>query len=71
MGIQHINVSAAFIFATSGLLQIQSHMEDQGQLYFIIGGCFGFMTILIFFGIKDVDISKQSQEELGLGEIKT
>ena len=53
-GITQILVSCAFIFSSTGLMQIASFVEDLGSIYYVTSAVILAVTIFLFFGIKDV-----------------
>lgn len=49
-----IVISSAFIFSTSGLLQIGKAVSDQGLIYYSLAGVIALSALLFIFTIKDV-----------------
>ena len=60
-----MTISAAFIVSTSGLLQIASHVEDEAKIYFSVSGIIFICSILLWFGIKDVVVTRNTKKDDG------
>ena len=52
-------VSAAFLFSTSGLLQIASRVDDEALIYYVTAAVIFVSSVFLYFGIKDV-VAKDS-----------
>lgn len=52
------------IVVNSGLNALAGNMNDQGIIYYVSGGLSFVLTVVCFFGIKDIDVSEQ-EDELG------
>ena len=54
VGQVEVVINLAFIFASTGMLQIASHLSDEKYIYFALGGTIIIIAFWLIFGLKDV-----------------
>ena len=54
VGQVEVVINMAFIFASTGMLQIADHLSDEKYIYFATGGTIILIAFWLIFGLKDV-----------------
>ena len=53
-GILQVNISVAFIFSSSGLIELAKLAKNEGEIYFGTAGAMLLAAVFFAFGIKDI-----------------
>ena len=67
-GILQVKISAAFIFSSSGLIELAKLAKNEGQIYFGTAGTMLALAVFLTFGIKDVKQPERTQSLLSKQE---